>query len=285
MKTIKFFTIIAVFLFASTSCVENSQKYKTVLSERDSIAVEKQALDSNYNQTIALLNDIENEFATINANENQMKLDLRGVEGTTADRKKLIGVQMNDIKENMEKNKAKIAELRYLESKKKKANGLLSETITRLQSQLDEKEVQLQSLLAELERKNIKLEELNLIVDTQTNNIAEQQSTIKGQDADMNAVWYCVATSKQLKEANIVSGGGLFQAKTVMKSDFNHKSFLKVDLRNLLTITTKSSNIKILTSHPQDSYKLVTATDKNISIEITNPTKFWSISKYLVVQI
>jgi TolA-binding protein len=161
----------------------------------------------------------------------------------------------------------------------------LSETINRLQSELDAQGVLVESLQAELAQKNIKIEELTTTVNNQNQNIADQQSTIKGQDTDMNTVWYCVATAKQLKEAKIVTGGGLFQAKTVMESNFNQKSFTKVDLRNISTIATNSTNVKILSSHPQNSYIMETGADKNITIKITNPSKFWSVSRYLVVQI
>ncbi|MDD5186458.1 MAG: hypothetical protein PHS84_14470 [Paludibacter sp.] len=285
MKAIKFYVTIVALAFLTASCVENSEKYKTAVAQRDSLAIEKQALDSNYNQTIALLNDIEAGFTEISQNEKQMKVDLRGVENTTADRKKVIGVQMNAIKESMEKNKAKIAELRRLESKKMKANSALMETINRLQSELDAQGILVESLQAELVQKNIKIDELTTTVSDQSKNIADQQTTIKGQDTDMNTVWYCVASAKQLKEAKIVSGGGLFQSKTVMESDFNQKSFTKVDLRSISTIATNSKSVKILSSHPQNSYILETGADKNITIKITNPSKFWSVSKYLVVQI
>ena len=100
----------------------------------------------------------------------------------------------------------------------------------------------------------------------------------------MNTVYYCVASSKKLKEAKIISGGGLFQAKKSIGNEFDNSDFVKVDLRTTSTISTESKNIKIISSHPQSSYKLVTGADKNITIEITNPTKFWSVSKYLVVQ-
>ena len=41
MKTTRFFLIIAAFLFTAVSCVENSQKYKAAVAERDSLATEK----------------------------------------------------------------------------------------------------------------------------------------------------------------------------------------------------------------------------------------------------
>ena len=285
MKTIKFYAIIAVIAFTSASCVEKSEKYKAAIAQRDSIEIEKQSVDSNYNQTIALLNDIESGFATISENQSQMKVDLRGVESTTADRKKAIGAQMNAIKVSLDKNKAKIAELRSLEAKKRNENSLLSEMINRLQTKTDEQEVQIQSLQSELERKNIKIAELNTTVDLQNRNIADQQNVISVQDMNLNTVWYCIATSKQLKEAKIVTSGGLFQSKTVMDKDFNQKIFTKVDLRRVSTIATNSKTAKILSSHPQGSYKLIIGADKNIIIEIVNPSKFWSVTKYLVVQI
>jgi hypothetical protein len=291
LKAFKFYVIIAALALITPSCVENSGKYKAVIAERDSLEIVKQALDSNYNQTLVILNDIEAGFSQINQNEKQIKVDLKGGESTT-NRKKMIGIQMQAIKEGIEQNKAKIAELRQLASKRGKANNKLTETIKHLQSEMDEKGVQIQSLQAELEQKNIKINELNTTVTVQTRNIADQQnvmdqqkSTIKGQDKDLNTVWYCVATSKTLKDAKVITNNGLFQSKKVMNNEFDKKVFTKVDLRSISSIATNSKSIKIISSHPQNSYNLVKDADKKITIEITNPSKFWSVSKYLVVQI
>jgi predicted RNase H-like nuclease (RuvC/YqgF family) len=221
-----------------------------------------------------------------------MKVDLKGIEGSPTAKKEMIANQMIEIKAGIEQNKAKIAELRRLVSKNGKTNSKLAETIKRLQSEMDEKTVQINSLQSELSQKNIKINDLNTTVNNQSINIAEQQnvmeeqkSTIKGQDTDINTVWYCVATSKQLKEAKIVTNAGLFQTKKVMDNEFNQTSFTKVDLRITNSIVTNSKNVKIISSHPQNSYNLVTGLDKKITIKITNPAKFWSVSRYLVVQI
>jgi len=132
---------------------------------------------------------------------------------------------------------------------------------------------------------------LTTTVTEQSKNIAEQSSTIeqqkttiKGQDANLHTVWYVVASSKQLKEAKIVTGGGLFQSKKLSATDFDQKNFTQADLRNLSSIPTNSKKAKILSLHPADSYNLVTGADNKITIEITNASKFWSASKYLVVQ-
>jgi hypothetical protein len=291
MRKLKFFTIIAVLSVVTVSCVENSSKYKAVVAQRDSLAMQAQSLDSSYNQTLGFLNDIEAGFAKINQNENEMKVNLKGVENSMS-RKERIAAQMMEIKQTMEQNRLKIKELQRLAAKNKKANAMLQETIQRLQSELDAKNAQIQSLQAELEQKNIKINELNTTVAEQGKNLAEQHtvieqqtSTIKGQDADLHTVWYCLAPLKQLKEEKIVTGGGLFQSKKLSANAFDPSYFTKADLRTLTSIPTNSKKIKILTLHPNDSYKLVVGADKKITIEITNATKFWSTSKYLVVQL
>jgi len=292
MKAIKFYAAIAALVFVTASCVENSGKYKDAIAQRDSLAMEKQISDSNYIRSLVILNDIEAGFSEINQKEKEMKVNLKGVEGSSTNKRQMIAAQMTAIKEGIEKNKAKIAELRELAAKNGRTNNMLEQTIKRLQGEMDEKAVQIQTLQTELEQKNIKIEELNTTVSVQGQNIAEQQnvmeeqkSTIKGQDTDINTVWYCVASSKQLKDAKIVSGGGLFQAKTVMGTEFDKKVFTQVDLRSISSISTNSKNAKILSSHPQSSYTLVKGTDNKITIKITDSSKFWSVSKYLVVQI
>jgi len=291
MKAIKFYAIFAALAFLTASCVENSGKYKAAVAQRDSLAIEKQVLDSNFNQTITLLNEIETGFAVISKNEKQVQLNMKGIEGKNPNQRDVIIAQMTAIKESMEQNKAKIAELRILEAKKRKANSLLTEansqlteTIRTLQSKMDEQGVQIQSLQAELLQKNIVIDELTTTVNIQQNELERQETTINEQVTDKNKVWYCVATSKQLKKAKIVTDAGLFQSQKVMKNDFDKTVFTQVDMRSITSIATNSNNVKILSSHPQSSYRLVTGADKKITITITDPSSFWSVSKYLVVK-
>jgi len=157
---------------------------------------------------------------------------------------------------------------------------------------MDDKVVLIETLQLELDQKNIKIVELTSTIDNQSKNIAEQQtvleqqtSTIKVQDTDLNTVWYCIATSKKLKETKVITAGGLFQSKKVLDTEFDSTAFTQADMRNISSIPTNSKSIKILSIHPKNTYNLVKDDSKNISIEITNPSKFWSVSKYLVVQI
>ena len=292
MKTIKFLAIILTVVFITTSCVENSGKYKSIVAQRDSLAMEKQLIDSNYNQTLVLLNDIESGFSKINESQSLMKVNLKGIEGKKNNKREIIGAQMQAIKETLEQNRQKIEELKQLAAKNGKTNTMLSETIKRLQKEMDDKVVVIETLQLELDQKNIKIVELTSTIDNQSRNIAEQQtvleqqtSTIKVQDTDLNTVWYCIASSKRLKEAKVITAGGLFKSKKVLDTEFDNTAFTQVDMRYISSIPTNSKSIKILSIHPQNTYNLVKDDNKLITIEITNPSKFWSVSKYLVVQI
>ena len=284
MKTIKFYVIISSLLFITASCIENSDKYKAVVAQRDSLNSENKALDSNYNKIFDILNDVEAGFLEITESQIEMRDNLNTSEGQSMDKKQRIAAQMKSIKDNFERNKSKIAELQRLFSKNKQTNNLLTETIKRLQNESTEKDKQIQSLKTELEKRNIKIGDFNTKVKDQSLNIAELQSAMEQQKTTFNTVWFCVATYKELKAAMIITNTGLFRSKKVMAVDFDNKTFTQADLRTISSITTDSKRIRFITSHPQSSYNLVTDDDKKIIIEITDPSKFWSISKYLVVR-
>ena len=52
------------------------------------------------------------------------------------------------------------------------------------------------------------------------------------------------------------------------------------------SIPVNSKNAKLISEHPNNSYKFIRDANKKIeSIEITDPAQFWKISKYAVVEI
>lgn len=287
MKLIKITMALASVALIATSCVENSAKYLTLVAQRDSLLI----VDENYHQALDILNDVEAGFQAIRETENAVFAQMQSVEGQTLSKKQQLAGQVVQIKNILAQNKDKIAELQKQLSLSGNKNRALTKAIDRLNTEVADKTTQLASLQAELAKKNIKIEEmagtitgLNSDV-TKLNEVsAEQQTTIAAQDKDLNQVWYVLGTAKELKARNILSGNGLFRAKTVMDKDFDKTVFTQIDLRTLSQIATQSKKPKILSSHPQDSYKLVTGEDKLVTVEILEPTKFWSVSKYLVIQ-
>ena len=76
------------------------------------------------------------------------------------------------------------------------------------------------------------------------------------------------------------------QKGDVLKSnDFNKDYFTKIDIRIDKEIKLYSKSAEILTSHPSGSYTLAKDAKGQYVLKITAPEKFWSTSKYLVIQV
>ena len=79
---------------------------------------------------------------------------------------------------------------------------------------------------------------------------------------------------------------GFLNTKTkVLSKDFDASYFTQIDIREVKEIPTYKKKIKMMTNHPQQSYKISVGEDENVTIEILNQKEFWSVSKYLVVQV
>jgi uncharacterized phage infection (PIP) family protein YhgE len=291
MKTIKFGFLTALIILLSTSCVESSKKYKALVSERDSIQMNMKAVQESYNQTIDLLGAVDSGFAAISETEKSLKIEMNGIEGNSAARKQEMAARFEQLKTVLAENKSKVGKLQALLAASGNKNAKLAETIKRLEAELVEKTASLTTLQEQLTKKDIQISELNTSVNTLNSNVkslneetTKQKNTLKEQDIALNTVHYTVAASKSLKDAGIVASNGLFQPKSVLASNFNKSVFTSVDRRELNSIPTAAKKVKILSSHPADSYSLDVKEDKMVTINIKNADKFWSVSKYLVVQ-
>ena len=59
----------------------------------------------------------------------------------------------------------------------------------------------------------------------------------------------------------------------------------KIDIRTDKEIKLYSKRAELLTTHPAGSYELVKDAKGQLTLKITNPTEFWSVSRYLVIQV
>ena len=77
----------------------------------------------------------------------------------------------------------------------------------------------------------------------------------------------------------------LYLAAQQLRDDFNPEAFSKVDIRTTEIIPIDAKKLKIVTSHPKESYELFRNEEKGSieALQILNPEEFWNSSKYLVV--
>ena len=282
MKKLLFMACAAAFFFASCNNGKNPSDQANV-NQSDSLNGIIAQKDSEINDLMGTLNDIEEGFQQISEAENRVSLIKNG-EG--ANKKQQLKEDVQFIANRMKQNRELVAKL-----EKQLANGTiqgdqLKKTIQNLQKQLEEKDKQLQALRAELDSKDIHIAELDETINnlhTKSNRLTsvnrQQSETINTQDKQINTAWYVFGTKKELKDQHIIEGG------KVMTGNFNKNYFTKVDIRDISEIKLMSKSAKVLTTHPSSTYTLVRDANKQYTLRITNPQIFWSTSKYLVVQV
>lgn len=286
MKTfIKF--ILGVGLIAGpvffTSCKNTNEKEANPLA--DSLATDNSNLKGQLTEKEAAVQEFINAFNDIQSNLDQIK-EKEKIVNTTAQggdvksKEEQIKQDIQSIYELMAKNKSRISSLnKKLKTANTKIDGL-EKMIATLEAQLNEKDLQIGELTNKIEQLNIELS--NLTVNYES---LEQENSVKTEK--LNQAYYVLGTAKELKEKGITTKEGGFVGigkTTELKKDFNRDYFTKIDATQTTVIPIGAKKIKILSSHPSSSYKLVG--EKPVEkLEITNVEDFWSVSKYLVIVI
>ena len=287
------FVIVLLLVAVASSCnVERSEKYQTLLAERDSLYTEVVAAKGGFDQALTTINEIENALESVRAAEGIIMME--NEEGNT---NKAVS-EINAIQQTLQENRNKIAELEKQLANQGVQSKALNQTVSRLKKQLEEKDSYINSLKEELQQSRQQIADLNTQVSDLHENIdslnenidvlsvqnAAQQATIENQDAALNTVWVCIATPQVLKEKGIVKGG-LFQANEISNKGFDQHQFMQADKRELTNVPLNTRRATIITTHPEDSYEIVEDENKSKVLYIKDKEAFWSISKYLVVSI
>ena len=283
MKRLLIVTVGAL-LLTFTSCKQDKTKVNLEkVEQNDSLQSIISQKDSDINDMMGTMNEVQEGFRQINEAKNQVNI-VKDDEG--ADKKSQLRQNIKFISATMQKNRELIGKLRQRLAKSSFKGTQLKTTIENLVKQLDEKDQQLQQLRAELDAKDIHISELDETINGLNTNVtnlttANTQNTqmINSQDAQLNTAWYVFGTKKELTDQRIIEGG------KVLQSNFNKNYFTKIDIRVDKSIKLYSKSVKILTLHPSSSYTLTRDANKQYELTITNPQIFWSTSKYLVIQV
>jgi septal ring factor EnvC (AmiA/AmiB activator)/hemin uptake protein HemP len=282
--------LLGIAIMSFLSCNQQSSEYKQMKEENDSLKLQIAKSGTELNEMLDIMNSIETDIQSIRQAEDFIKIEKDNEFSDT--RREQIRKNMHSIVETVNKNKTQIAELQDRLNKSSVHSAGLQKALDRLSKDLSEKSAQIVKLQEELVAKYDQIRDLTDEVDNLTTDVkileevnASQHHLIGEQDRTINNVYYCFGTKKELKEQNIVSGGGLFSKTTVLDGDFNKDYFITIDKRQLKSIPLFSSKAKLLTNHPNNSYRLEKDTNGNLILEIKKVNQFWSMSKYLVIEV
>lgn len=281
MKKVLFMATVAMMLF---SCNEGFNGNNVSDRERDSLRNIIDQKDSEINDLMGTFNEIQQGFDLINEAEGRVNMMRDGSENNSSAAN--IRENMDFIQQTLDENKRKIEELQSKLKNSSINSNKLKEAINSLTQQLNEKNAELESLRAQLAEKDVKIEELAGTVTSLKDENAqvkqEKEATeeiARNQDAQLNAAWYVFGTSKELKAEGILNKG------EVLQGNYNKNYFTKIDIRKVNVIPLESKSASILTNHPAGSYTLLKDGKGQYTLRITDATKFWSVSKYLVVKV
>lgn len=274
------------------SCVQNSADYKKLQAENDSLRIENTKSTDELNEMLNTLNDIEADIQSIRDAENYLTIQQQAGGEMTKSRKEKIKQNMQLISETLQKNRAQIEELDKKLQKSGIQSSALRKTINRLSSELDQKATMIVALQEDLAKKNVRIQELDEMVTSLNEDVenlattaAAQSEKINAQDKALHTAFYCFGTSKELKEQKIISGGGLFSKSKVLQSGFNKDYFISIDIREVKEIPLFAGKAKLKSNHPEGSYEFVEDEDGNLTLKINDEKAFWSLGKYLVIEV
>lgn len=267
------------------SCNNMGQNKDALQAQNDSLMLELSNRDAELDEIMGSFNEIQEGFREINEAENRVDLQGGTLESQSSADK--IKEDIRFISDKLKSNREQIAKLEEQLKNSNYQSAQLRKAIKNLTAELNAKQQQIETLQAELASKNIRIAELDEAVMDLNKNVdklsAENEAkakTVEAQDKALNTAWYVFGTKSELKDQKILKRGDVLK-----DNEFNKDYFTQIDIRKDKEIKLYSKRAELLTTHPVGSYELVKDDKNQLTLKITNPSAFWSVSRYLVIQV
>lgn len=283
MKKFGFISVVTLLL---VSCGQSQQVSETAIEqERDSLQRIINEKDIELNDIMSTFDEVQEGIRRINEAEGRVTVADGNPE--SASNKEVIRENMQFIRDAMQQNRDMIAQLKEKLRKSSFNAEKLKKTVENLQAQIDTQTARIQELEAKLAEKDVQLAEqgeqintLNESVNTLTEENKQKAATVATQEKQLNAAWFVFGTKAELKEEKILQNGDVLR-----DGNFNKDYFTQIDIRYDKVIKFYSKSATMLTNHPSGSYQMVKDSKGLYELHISDPVKFWSTGKYLVVQV
>lgn len=285
MKKIILFAIVGVFL---ASCGQKVQEEVERLQQENLELKEQLSTnEGTFNEFFGSLNQIEENLALIKEKENIISQGTQNDLEGRADKMEQINEDIRMIGELMEKNRQLIARLnRDIRNSNVKV-AEFERMVARLNDQIQEKEIEIEGLRDELGRMNLRVDYLSATVDTLQEVARERGRIIEEKISEINTAYYIMGSRRELRDWGVITreGGFLGIGRTNrLRSDFDHSNFTRIDITLTREITIAGKEPLFITTHPEGTWEYKVEDDVTYLV-ILDPVKFWSASRYLVIEI
>ncbi|MCQ2244398.1 MAG: hypothetical protein MJZ32_09075 [Bacteroidaceae bacterium] len=299
------YLLVSILVLSVASCTQKKEKENLKdMHLSDSLQHIVDLRDAEINDLLTVFNDVQQSFNEINEAEDRIILAKNGERGNSA---AVIRENFNFIKEKMRQNREQIEQLEQKLRESTFKGDEMKRSLESLVAQLKKKDKEMAELALLIEEKNTTIAALDEHIQAQSTRITQQENTISEQNQNitslnnkvdeqaaentrkqetidaqvksMNTAFYVFGTKAELKEQGILDGG------KVLNGNFNKSYFTQIDIRNMKEVKLYSKKAELLTSHPAGTYTLQKDMNDQLILKITDPQRFWSASKYLVVQV
>jgi uncharacterized coiled-coil protein SlyX len=290
MKNFKYFFISLFFLSCVSSSESVSDETKAIDSLQKELNSKNEALislefdkvnnDSIVNLYALYLQKIKENINEINRQElliNKTKNNPDFFEKDTSD----IIESIKILSKKLQENESMIMALNNAVSQEKSKNSQFASKVSALNEEIAKSNREVYFLREELNSLNASFESV-------FNKYKLQNQTINKLNKKLNEVAYVVGSKLELLENGILtkSGGIIGIGKTrKLNSDLNTDYFTYVSKYDLKSIQLGYKTVRIITSHPSDSYKWFNKNEVIDSLVILNQKDFWNNSKFLVLEV
>lgn len=290
MKNKLILPVVGLMVSILGGCGQSAGEIAEIVSERDSLRNLSKRQERRLERLDDIVEIVNGSLDSIVTEEGNLFIS-GSVEGGPTSKEDVMR-NLARLEKLVSSQKEKISELeKKIAKESDDDDGLhndvsLVSLVKSLKVQLKKKDEQIAALKDELSRKNVDIEQLRIQTQKQSRTILEldkrsnlQQEALKRQDAMLNQCYMVIASKKELESRGIIKKG-----KVVAQNALDRSKFNKVDIRKLTEITFSAKRPRILTPMPESAYELTTDGKGAFTLSITNPSVFWKVSNYLIIQ-
>lgn len=289
MKKYIYIIIVVILHLSITACNSNANIWR-IIDERDSLKAVNTAQTSKLNGYGYMIEVINATLDSISRQENMIFIGNGELPVTKDD----VQYNLSRFESVLSTQKERINRLEYQLRISNDSNAHSRSLIAHLYEQIEVKNQQIAQLRSELEKKNVNISQLQAQVASQRSTIDSQNATISElntrnqkqlealtrQDAILNNGYVLIGSKADLKRKGVITSKGTLVPDAVL----DRSKFAKVNMKTWLEINITAKKPRVLSNMPTSSYELTTTGNKNFTLTIKNPSDFWRVSNYLIIQ-
>lgn len=280
------FAIPVGLMLSLTACGPSQAEYDLAIQQADSLRILADNQRWDLMEINSFVDNINESIDSISEQELALVYGRTDEEGNRLSRRKVME-NLTKFEMLLQRQHSRIQRLQdSLQNMQGEHNKVvqLTKMISFLNKQLAEKETEINTLKAEIasnKRDIVDLQNNVATLETANRTLAE---TTAAQDEMLNKGYYIIDTHKNLVDKGLASKRNIVKGSKLKLDNINKSALTCIDIRNKTSFRINGKKPKVLTSNPENSYRITTNADGSSTLTITNPSVFWGTMPYLIIE-